>query len=168
MLALLNYFVDLCLLRAKPQDLPESNVIFGLSLAANVLVGLMLVPEQFSGLRGLAQSLAEALLLLGVLRAALSVTGRGGRFLQSASAILGSSALLAVVTLPLLNWAGSSDTGVAEFAGLFLLGMIVWSLLVLGHILRHSFDLSLGRGVLFGVIYTFASYSIIVFLFPLN
>ena len=43
MKALLNYFVRLCLLRAGPQDLPASGVLFWLALGANLLAGVLLL-----------------------------------------------------------------------------------------------------------------------------
>lgn len=167
--ALLNYFVDLCLLRAAPQDAPGSSALLGVALVVNVLVGLLLiVTARPAPLPALVESLLEVLLMLAVLRAALSLTGRLGRFLQSATAILGSSALLGLASLPLVGWTSGADSGVAELSGLLLLLLVVWSLVVLGHILRHTFNLSLGRGVLLGVLYTFVSYGLIITLFPLD
>ena len=46
-------------------------------------------------------------------------------------------------------------------AGFLFLSLIAWSVLVTGHILRHSFDLTLGQGVLVAVAYNLLSYNLI-------
>ncbi len=169
MRALLNFFVDICLLRAKPQDLAASTAVLGLVAVLNVLVGfLLIVTARRQVLLALGESLLEVLLMLGVLNLALKLTDRAERFYQTASAILGSSALLGLVSLPLLGWSGAGESSPAEFSALFLLLLVVWSLVVLGHILRHAFDVTLGQGVLLGVVYTFCSYAVVVFLFPIS
>ncbi len=167
--ALLNYFVDLCLLRAAPQDVPESSALFGATVVANVLVSLMLiVTARLGPMVALAESLVDVGLMLIVLRSALVLTGRQARFHQSATAILGSSTLMGLASLPLLGWSGVAESGSAALSGLLLLALVAWSLVVLGHILHHTFNLPLRRGILVGVIYTFASYAFIGALFPLN
>jgi hypothetical protein len=40
--ARLTIFIDLCLLRRKPQDLPASPVLFGLVLVVAALAGVLL------------------------------------------------------------------------------------------------------------------------------
>ncbi len=166
--ALLNYFVDLCLLRATPQDVPDSTALLGTAVLVNVLVGLLLIVTARSGpLTALAESLVDVGMMLAVLRGALALTGHPARFHQSATAILGSSALLGLVSLPLLGWSSGGESDGAQLSGLLLLVLVIWNLVVLGHILRHTFNLSLRQGILAGVIYTFASYAVIGTLFPL-
>ena len=154
--ALFTYFVNLCLLRATPQQLPDSRALFGVVLVFNALVGTMLMSTTELGLGlSLAESLFELLLLLGALRIALQLYGHPGRFGQSATAIMGGSALMSLLALPLL--AGGK---VEEGAVMLLLGLMVWSVVVMGHILRHTFDLSMGQGVAIAALYSFASYHV--------
>lgn len=172
MKALLVYFVRLCLLRAGPQDLPASPILLWLALGANLLAGVLLVAGVRADL-GLAmvEGLADSLLLLSLLWLALRLQGLGARFLQSATALLGSSALLALVALPPLALtvpAGQSTTPVSELAALLLLVVIGWNLLVFGHILRHSFGLSLALGFGLAVAYTALSYSLLNQLFAVG
>lgn len=161
--ALLTYFVNLCLLRAGPEDLPASGALFWVVFAVNLAIGalLMLGSELTAGL-ALVESLAEIGLMLAVLQTALVLVGHSGRFQQSATAIMGSSAFMALLALPLIG------TGGAGLAGLLLLGLVIWSVFVLGHILRHTFELSLSQGVAIGVLYTMGSYILINSLFALN
>jgi hypothetical protein len=167
--ALFDYFVDLCLLRRGPQDLPASGTVLALCFGANILVGTLLIVGADMGLAlSLLESLAEAALVLGVLWLILAGRGLRARFLQTASATLGAAALLGMVALPLLGLAGSGRTTLAEFGGLLLLFLVIWNVVVLGHILRHALDLTLGQGVGLAILYTLGSYAVLNGLFPLG
>jgi hypothetical protein len=50
-------------------------------------------------------------------------------------------------------------------AVLLFLALVVWSILVAGHILRHTFGLRLGQGVAIAVVYNFLAYSLLGSLF---
>ena len=154
MQALIRFYVELCLLRRAPQDLPASAALFWAVLAADLAVGL--VVGLAAGLplgASLGQDLVETGLLLGVLYAGLYFTGHPGRFLQAASALLGSSVLISLAALvPLaLNPTGSEETDAAALGALLLLGLLAWSVVVAGHILRHTFAISLAQGAAIAV-----------------
>jgi hypothetical protein len=174
LILLLNFFVDLCLLRRAPQDLPASSAVLALTFGVNLVVGvLLIVGTEMGPLLSLAESTLELLLMLAVLRGALIWRGMAARFQQTASAIMGSSALLGLVALPLLGLAGANSGsgggfGLAELGGLLLLALMVWNLVVLAHILRHALNLVFSQALVIGVLYTFASYAVIDALFPLG
>jgi len=164
---LIQFFVDLCLLRRAPQDLPVSNVVFGLALAADLLVGMLLgVVANLSLLIAFAEGVVDVFFSLTLLYLALRFLDRLPRFQQTATALLGAAAVLgfaAILPLSLFSDDGSSDQ--SALAVLLFLAVIVWSLLVTGHILRHSFDLRLGQGVVVAVAYNFLSYTLVSGLF---
>jgi hypothetical protein len=169
--ALINYFVDLCLLRATPQKLPASSALLKMSFAANLLVGaLLVVGEQMGPFLAVAESLFELLLMLLVLQGGLRLSGHPERFVQTATAIMGSGALLGLIVLPLLGAGGAAqeDGSGGGLIGLLVLLLVIWSMLVLGHILRHAFDLKLAQGTVLGLLYTVLSYSLISSIFSLS
>jgi hypothetical protein len=166
--ALFNYFVNLCLLRAAPQDLPSSSPLLGVVFVINALIGtlLMATTELGPGL-ALVESLFELALMLGVLRTALFLRGHPARFNQGATAVMGSSILMSLLALPLL--AGGVASGGENGGGvMLLLGLVVWSVVILGHILRHTFDLTPGQGVAVAALYSFASYQLTTSLFSIG
>jgi hypothetical protein len=117
--------------------------------------------------QGLVQGLVDVAFMLALLYGALRLLDRLPRFQQTATALLGSGALLgfmAVVPLSLLPHGGEGEPPGA--AVLLFLALIVWSILVTGHIVRHTFDLRLGQGVGIAVIYNFFAYSLVGGLFP--
>ena len=166
--ALIRFFVELCLLLRAPQDLPGSSALLGLILVVNLVASWLVgLAADLSAPVALGQGLADALLSLGLLHLGLSLTRRPARFLQLATALLGAGALLSLVAVaPLLLLSGAESRGETSLAGLPLLFLLVWSLLVTGHILRHGFDLRLGQGVLIAVAYNLLASTLINTLFP--
>lgn len=154
MQALIRYYIDLCLLRRAPQDLPASTALFLAALAADLGVGLAV--GLAAGLpfgTSLAQDVLDAALMLGALYAGLYFTRRPERFLQAASALFGANALISLVALvPLsLKPTGSQETDAATLGAVLLLALMVWGIVVTGHILRHTFAISLGQGAAIAV-----------------
>lgn len=158
MLRLLNLFVDICLLRAGPQDLPASRFLLWLTGVASLITGTLVIIEGLGGVgRALLAQLLDLVLLLVLLRAALTATARGGRFLQTASALFGTGTFINMVTMPLQLTMGDEPLS-SPFGGLaavLYLLMIVWALLVMGHILRHAFEIRLGAANLIALGYFF-------------
>jgi len=166
---LLRFFLDLCLLKAAPQDAPASQALLGLTLIANLLVGVALAARVLGGvIPAFAASLIDAALMLGLLWVVLRVRGRPARFLQAATAVLGSGALLAALALPLqpLAAAGQQRWMIGELAGIFTIGLMVWMQVVTGHILRHALEVSLLVGVLLAIAYMLLSNRLLATLFP--
>ncbi|WP_295585272.1 hypothetical protein [uncultured Lamprocystis sp.] len=156
MQALITFFVELCLLRRGPQDLPAAPVLFWVTLVTDLGAGLLmgLVSGLSLGL-GLVQGIAELALTLGLLYAGLYFTGHLGRFIQSATALLGSGALIGfLAVLPLsMNPQGGDPSNVAALGAFLLLTLVAWSMVVTGHIIRHTFGISLGQGVALAIIF---------------
>ena len=160
MLALLNYFWDLCLLRAKPQDAPASYMLLLLTLLANLMAGALVLGDAFNGpLSAFTVALADNLLLMGFLWLLLSWRAWTCRFLQVATALLGSGVLMTLISFPLqlaLNNA-PQQSAVAVWAGLSLLLLLVWIHLVMGHILRHALEVVFAGGILLALLFNFVS-----------
>ncbi|HIP53070.1 MAG TPA: hypothetical protein EYH03_03550 [Chromatiales bacterium] len=168
MKALFDYFLNLCLLRKGPQDVPFSRELLLLVWVVNLTVGWLLIGDAtVHPFRALLESLSDSLLMLGVLWLLLQWRGKTPRFVQSATAALGSGALLGIIALPLVRLVASGTTRSAQtdWAGMLLLAVVVWSVVVFGHILRYALDVKLGEGVALSFIYTVLSYSLLNALF---
>ena len=164
MKALLNTAVELCLLRLGPQQLPASSILLQVSLILNLLVGILVMMAAKEGLvEAVAESLFEVALMLGLLYMGLKSYNKLSRFNQTASALMISGLLLGLLSLPLVSWNHRSQS--AE-SSLLLLMLIFWSILVLGHILRHAFSVPLNVGIAIGVAYTLFSWNLLALLFP--
>ena len=164
MKTLLNHFVDLCLLRKGPQDMPFSPQLLVVVTLLNVLVGVVMIVDVRTGVvTSLGESLFDAGLMLVVLYFALQSQNRLARFNQAAISLMGSGLLLGLLALPLISWSRNPDS---VLAGLSLLVLIVWSMVVMGHILRHTFEIRLFIGIGLAFIYTLLSWNLTLILFP--
>jgi len=164
MKTLLNHFVDLCLLRKGPQDMPFSPQLLVVITLLNILVGLVMIVDVRTGvLSALAESLFDSGLMLVALYFALQSQNRRARFMQAATALMGSGLLLGLLALPLISWSRNPDSAMA---GLLLLILILWSMVVMGHILRHTFEIGLAIGVGLAFVYTLLSWNLTLILFP--
>jgi asparagine N-glycosylation enzyme membrane subunit Stt3 len=129
-----------------------------------MLLGIAMVLDARLGLlRAVLENLISLALMLGVLAAALALRDRLPRFNQTANAMLLSSLLLSLLAMPLLVWRHRSESTESE---LLLLILFVWSVVVLGHILRHAFEISLNLGIGFALLFTLLAWSIMSHLFP--
>lgn len=157
--ALLLRFVEICLLRAGPQDLPASMFLFWASLAGYLLSGYLIVSIIGSVASSINEVVVDAALLMLGLRLVLRFAQHDERFLQTAIASLGTGAVLQLVALPLNQWAvaGNIDDQVAVLPVLLVLSTMIWSVLVFGHILRHALDINFIQGVGASILFLFIS-----------
>ena len=152
MLALARPFVEMCLLRLGPQDLPASPFLLGVTVAAYVGLGVLATAFHYPFLSAVAISVTGTLVFGLLAFALLSVRGVAGRFYQTCAALAGTGAVLEAVALPLvaLLEAGEPE-GARPGAGVVLaipwLAFLVWSWVVGGHILRHALSVRLPAGI---------------------
>lgn len=137
-----NVLVRICLLRSGPQDLRYSPSL----LMALVVLSALLSFAVMSGLDDPGGNPASILLHTGLglamPYALLQIRRLGSRYVQTASAFFGTSLLLTMALLPaLLASSGSSPT---LWPAIWWLGIVIWSIAVLGHILTQSLDVSRG------------------------
>ena len=130
MKVLFDYFFVLCLLRVKPQDLRASNVLFALTLLANLILAVGVLSDLYGGAsRALFAGLVDNLFLLAVLWLLLFWKGMLPRLTQTATALLGTSLLLGLISVPLRMMGGPGEgepTSMAVLAGLGSLFVLVW------------------------------------------
>lgn len=158
---LLKVFVAICLLRAGPQHLPASRFLLGLALAAHVLLGLAFALFTLPLAQALLAAVIGTALLLGVVQALLLVHRKSQRVQQTATALAGSEFLLGLLALPPTLWFHAVQGNSARIVpSLLSLLLIVWSVVVTVHILRHALKVSQGIALLFALGYTILAYSV--------
>lgn len=167
---LIRLFIDIALHRKGPQDVPAAGPVLGLALCAYLVMGAATLWPSVSGMGALVGQLAlDLVLVVSVFGGLLVATGRAGRVAQTLAAMFGTGALLSALALPFV-WAsvsaladGAPTPGLelpALLSSLGLLLILLASLFVTGHILRHALDWSYPAGVLAAVMYFAASVAI--------
>jgi len=146
----LRIFVDIVLWRRGPQDLPASSLLLALTVAAYVGVSVVqLALEGESAATWFFFVVIDPLLLAAWVWLVLRIFGHAERFVQAASAVFGTGAVLGLLMyLPLQLLASGlgfePTSGAAQTLG--LLTVIVFAL-VTGRILKLATDTSLFTGI---------------------
>lgn len=145
--------------RLGPQDLPGTPVTLGIILLFYMTVaGLSIFGGRTPPNPGLILALyavLPALLIWAVLR----LGGRPVRFIQTASALYGTGALLSILNLPLVLSADSEPPAAAALVGLVV---FFWHLAVDGHIWRHALEVSYAAGLVVAVILFGISFMVVI------
>ena len=87
-------FLDLCLLRANPQDLPTSNRLLAAALVAHLLANVLTGLDSASPENALLAGAMDTLLLVALTHTGLMLRGVGARTRQTLTALAGCGALL--------------------------------------------------------------------------
>ncbi len=161
MLKILNLVLDICLLRAGPQDVPASRSLLQLMVLSNLVLSVAgLLPEYAFG-PALGQVLVDVLIFGAMIFAALQWRGLPGRFLQTFTAAMGCDALFALVLLPIALSVGNIPEGQASLAAAVAgLALVVWYVVVVSHILRHALSVPFALALLFALVYIGISWNV--------
>lgn len=168
MYPLIEAFLQICLLRRGPQDLPRSTLLLYLVLGLYALAGVMLALAYQPIPSAIALSLTDTALLSAMTGLLLYLYGRTARVVQTLSALAGTGFLLALAALvPTWWWTTARASGAdASLAPLALLALVVWSIAVAGHILRHALSAPFPIGLIVAVVFYWLSASMQTALFP--
>ncbi|MBK5967669.1 MULTISPECIES: hypothetical protein [Thiorhodovibrio] len=164
MLAIVHFFVDICLLRRAPQDLPASQLVLGLVIGASLLGSMLLAMTAGEmALIGLLQGALDTGFLLVLLYGILRLVDKPTRFLQTGTALIGADTLIGLFALFPLSLAGSVDetSPVRVLAAMVFLMLVVWGVTATAHILRHAFEIRLSQGVFLAIAYDVLSFMVI-------
>lgn len=170
MLAIVRTCWNVCRLRSGPQVFPRSWTLFAVLLAVYVVVdaGLFLAQGE-RGWMVLPQLLLDVAVLNGFFALLLAVWQKFARFNQTLIALFGSQTLIMLVDVPLSLIAtllpaspGTQLAGVAEY------GILAWSVLVIGSVLKHALDTWLTLGIVLAGTYTLVNLVLFAVIFPLK
>jgi hypothetical protein len=160
MLRLAKAFWDISLWRRTPAQLPASLFLLSLVAAVSALIEVLsaFLPPASTNRVFTRVALSVGLPLLFAW-AALALTGRRQRFLQTGSALLGVGVLAQLALYPiqsLIEVIGSERLAAVPFGVLWLIGLI-WYLLAGANIWRAALDSATAVGVAVSVGYFLVS-----------
>ena len=161
-------FVDIALHRSGPDRLPSSSFLVGVLLAIYIPVNLLriyLTGSASSSDYGfmLVDTVVFYVFVYGILR----FFGRQRRFLQTASALLGTDILINLIGLPVsLGGEPAAETGLAVLLALVLLALLFWWIDVAGFIIARAVEQPYVAGVMFVVFYVVAALAVLDYANP--
>jgi hypothetical protein len=166
--ALVHPFVQLALLRRRPQDFPWSPLLLAMVLAAHWLLGVVLFSFRMPVASAVAAGLVSSTLLCVLTSSLLAVNRLLPRLVQTLTALAGADVVVGVVARPVTAWLhGDLEGGAASgVPGLLYLLLLGWNLAVVGHVLRHALDAPLPLGVVIALVFYVLSVSIMNGMFP--
>lgn len=151
---LIRAFVEIALFRKGPEDLPESQFLFGFSLAlylfGSTLTSLTHVDDS---LRLILEVGVDAALLTLWFGGVLFFNQRMGRFRQTMSALYGATALLQIAIVPVLLWFESIEKSAALIPFLLIWFLIVWSVAIAANVIRRALQAPQLVGILIAFVY---------------
>jgi len=170
MLTIIRAFLDIALLRLGPEDLPASGFLLGAALVVYTVVQIPLTWIVFQVPQSVMITLlVDVVLLVGGLWVLLRLTGFPSRFGQTLTALLGTGALLSVLSLPFNIWsasvAGMAQRPAAPSAA--ILAIVLWSFVINGHILGRAISRSFAIGLLISIAYFFIHMTVLFEFAPL-
>lgn len=165
MIPLIKLFLDICLLRRGPQDVPASSVLFALVLLASLTIDVTSIISQTAFADAMLVVFANTATNIAVIYVLLRVLGHVSRFQQTLIALLGTGLILSCMLLPMLavNIYFESDSSIFKF---FLLGFHFWSLIIITHILRHALEINIFPASVLAIGYVMLSFSVVNLLLP--
>lgn len=165
----LKMWVELCRLRIGPQDFPVSPSLLLMAFCAYVFSNIAISLLSVDVMQAVMVSLLDAVLLIFFLRVALYIRAMPSHLIQALTALLGAGALFGALMLPLVQIITSaqlSEQAPPPLVLLLWLFLVIWSLLVMGHILRHALSVRLATGIAVSITYAMLSLIVIQNLFP--
>ncbi|MGI9316871.1 MAG: hypothetical protein ACR2QW_06040 [bacterium] len=170
MLDTIRILIRICLFAANPQDLPAKRQTLTLCVAGTFVV-------LFAGYKILAPGANPVLLaashtlLLGVAWIVLLQLSRKiTRWYQSASAVYGTSAIMNLISLPIISGSlpmSATSDGAAQpgFSSFVLIALWMWEIGVTARIVRESIEIRMSMAIGISLLMSFVLQFIMINLF---
>ena len=161
---------DICLLKKGPQDLSLTDSTKKLAIISYVFVGTVLLSIDGPLDEAFIKAFIEVLMLMLFMFALLTFYSLPKRFDQTITALLGTGALLSMISLPFMIWLADvqQNQSTVGLLGLIIFLLVCWSFAVMGHIIREATQTSLTLSLLLTFCYLFLSYQLINLIYPLG
>jgi hypothetical protein len=161
-------FVDIALHRRGPQELPASTFLFVLVLVAYLVIAAIALQFAPTLERAAVLLAFETAVYCGFIWGVLKAFNHDQRFKQTATALLGTDALLSLLSLPLLLWTRELDTSGATTTApdFFRVLLLIWSIDISGFVLSRGIGRPYILGVSIMIGYVLLLISLQVSLFP--
>lgn len=156
----LNYYWGLCRLKALPQDAPGSRISQYIAVLLYFVTGAIVTMFSQTFSTSMLVAALQTGLLLFVIQMALWIKKMPERIPQTITASAGTAAVIAVIAMPLLIWVSQAGMGSENVFMVFWLVLVVWETAILGHILRHSLEISLIAGLGVSLLFMYLSFTI--------
>ena len=156
---IISQYIDLCLFKASPAELPASDSLLKLTLLVYFLTGVALSYIDNSWIISIFTSLADMLFMMIAVALLLKFRGFQTRYQQSLSALAGTGVCIGIVGTPIMIWFNRINEAeqATSLAMIFVLALMFWSLMVTAHIFRQTLEIKPSSASILTVAYTLMS-----------
>lgn len=157
MAALIRFFWELTLLRRTPQELPDSRWLLGLALVLHIGVGWLLEVRGLEAERAVLAAAGSTAVMVVLANLLLAAVNHPERARRTVTALAGVDVVIGLI----------ARGGMAVFApesgmmALWQLLLVLWSLVVTAHILRHALSTTLLWGMVIALAYAYLSLALL-------
>jgi hypothetical protein len=154
-------FLNITLLKAKPQDVPFSWQLLAITAATSIVAyvfALKPATPELARILGtqssiVTMSLAEHAFFAITVWVILKLRGYAERFVQAMTAMFAVSTVIRlIVWLVVALLASSKEPSGAGLAGTLVFGISVWMWIVYAHIFRETLETRFGAGLLYTIV----------------
>ncbi len=165
---------DICMFTSAPQDLKHSKwlLVLFLSLLVPMYATVLYQVQAISVQVALHQAVVSTALVLTLLAVGLWFSNKSSRFVQAASALLGSAVALGLFMLIYMYLMATTygfdgfDAKYATFPLKMIGAFFVWNFAILAHVLRHAFSTSAIFAMGLSFLMVFTTWRIMDFIWP--
>ena len=154
-ITLAGAFCKMCLLKYRPQDIPASRELLLLCIVIYFLLDLLLAKLDENITAVVPAALADTVFLLVFVLVLLLLCRKVNRWTQTVTALAGTGIVFSVLVLPAVITPTGPDamTSMQQALSVLLYLVLIWYVVVLGHIFRHAMPSSFALGVFVAMIY---------------
>ncbi len=149
MYQLFQHFLNIMLLRARPQDLPGQPVVLWIAVTAAFVSGFagFLFVYDFSA--ALGRSMLSVLIPGIAVWLLLRIRRLQHRFNQTFAALCGSAAVINAIAFPFMPYLFNAGADAQAGTWLIVLTLLIdiWSVVITAHIFRHALDIGFASGI---------------------
>lgn len=164
MLSLLRLFWPLCQLQRGPQDLPADPALLLRAVLFCLLLGLLSLSLSMPLADAALRAVVSMVISLAFWALLVRTLAKPGRQLQTLTAVYGTAVILNLLLLP-VTWLLEASGDNPSFLPFLILGLMVWSIVINGHILRHTMEWPFFAGVALALGLFTARYSLYAAIF---
>ena len=155
MLQLIRIFLNICRLKAGPQDLPKGLSLLIIVILAGIILDSLTTPiflPKLSVIDIIKVVVIYNIILLTAIYLLFKLIGYTERVTQTITAVVGAGIFISLVLLPALLMMNSIDEQMKSIS-LFILIDNVWRIVVNAHIFRHALSVSFLMAMILSVSY---------------
>jgi hypothetical protein len=155
-MVLFQRFLDLCLLKAGPADMPSSIWLLKALVVLFAIIEFFSLQIVYPWWDSMMTSLMRVCVLMVFVYGILYLNSRRTRFIQTVIAVLGAGIILNIVSIPITLAAQAVHEMHNQLTSIILLLVMVlmfWVLMVHAHIFQQALDVKSGRAAVAAVVY---------------